>query len=248
MSNERTAFLATIKEHPDGDGPRLVYADWLEECGDPRAEFIRLQCLPEPTAEQRRRVKTLLKRHGRTWVTDDLGIPKKLLRNLQLFRSWKSEDRNFSLNFSRGFCFRPVIVDYSKSLKKMMSVRKFRRITGVTARRFPIQGSGVVRSDVFFPYFYRRLEADQIVEALDRIGLIPAKLEHLLALDLRCPPTHEYVSQLFVCPGSTWVYPEYYGATTFPCVNVYPTGKSDLSLENSYCRGWGSWYHLSCYP
>ena len=38
------AFLRTIAEHPADDGPRLVYADWLEEQGDSdRAEFIRLQ-------------------------------------------------------------------------------------------------------------------------------------------------------------------------------------------------------------
>ena len=36
------AFLAAIIESPDDDGPRLVYADWLEENGHPeRAEFLR---------------------------------------------------------------------------------------------------------------------------------------------------------------------------------------------------------------
>lgn len=39
------AFLESILAAPDDDGPRLIYADWLEETGiDPeRAEFIRLQ-------------------------------------------------------------------------------------------------------------------------------------------------------------------------------------------------------------
>ena len=41
---ERDALLRTIRERPDDDGPRLVYADWLEEHGDPRGEFIRIQC------------------------------------------------------------------------------------------------------------------------------------------------------------------------------------------------------------
>lgn len=36
-------FLAAICANPDDDTPRLVYADWLDENGDPdRAEFIRL--------------------------------------------------------------------------------------------------------------------------------------------------------------------------------------------------------------
>lgn len=42
---DRDAFIRTILDSPDDDGPRLVYADWLEECGETdRAEFIRVQC------------------------------------------------------------------------------------------------------------------------------------------------------------------------------------------------------------
>jgi uncharacterized protein (TIGR02996 family) len=38
------AFLAAIMANPSDDLPRLVFADWLDEHGDPaRAEFIRLQ-------------------------------------------------------------------------------------------------------------------------------------------------------------------------------------------------------------
>jgi|SRR5579883_697815 len=43
MSDE-SALLAAIFAYPDEDTPRLIYADWLEEHGQPeRAEFIRLQ-------------------------------------------------------------------------------------------------------------------------------------------------------------------------------------------------------------
>ena len=35
-------FLRAICQSPDDDAPRLVFADWIEENGDPdRAEFIR---------------------------------------------------------------------------------------------------------------------------------------------------------------------------------------------------------------
>jgi uncharacterized protein (TIGR02996 family) len=38
-------FLRDICEGPGDDAPRLVFADWLEDHGEPRrAEFIRLQC------------------------------------------------------------------------------------------------------------------------------------------------------------------------------------------------------------
>jgi len=43
------AFLRLILDAPDDDGPRLLYADWLGEHGDPdRAEFIRIQCASPP--------------------------------------------------------------------------------------------------------------------------------------------------------------------------------------------------------
>src|SRR5262245_36952656 len=37
------AFLRAIAEAPTDDTHRLVYADWLEERGDPRSEWLRLQ-------------------------------------------------------------------------------------------------------------------------------------------------------------------------------------------------------------
>jgi uncharacterized protein (TIGR02996 family) len=44
MTGEQ-ALLQAVCAEPDDDGPRLVYADWLEEHGNPaRADFIRLQC------------------------------------------------------------------------------------------------------------------------------------------------------------------------------------------------------------
>jgi uncharacterized protein (TIGR02996 family) len=43
MSDE-DALLTAIAAHPDEDTPRLMYADWLDEHGQPlRAEFIRVQ-------------------------------------------------------------------------------------------------------------------------------------------------------------------------------------------------------------
>jgi uncharacterized protein (TIGR02996 family) len=38
-----TELLVAIAESPDEDGPRLVYADWLTERGDPRGELISLE-------------------------------------------------------------------------------------------------------------------------------------------------------------------------------------------------------------
>ena len=47
--SDQDALLAAIRQAPDDDAPRLVYADWLDEHGDPdRAEFIRLQVEIDP--------------------------------------------------------------------------------------------------------------------------------------------------------------------------------------------------------
>src|SRR5262245_17894644 len=64
------AFLPDIIANPDDDAPRLIYADWLEENGEPeRAEFIRVQCelARLPRGDDRR--PTLLARERRLFVT-----------------------------------------------------------------------------------------------------------------------------------------------------------------------------------
>jgi uncharacterized protein (TIGR02996 family) len=70
------AFLQAILDEPEDDTPRLVYADWLDDNGDPaRAEFIRLQCRLAGLAEddpQRpalaRRERELLDAHSEAWA------------------------------------------------------------------------------------------------------------------------------------------------------------------------------------
>ena len=44
MAPPEAAFLDAVCADPAADGPRLIYADWLEDRGHPRGEFIRLQC------------------------------------------------------------------------------------------------------------------------------------------------------------------------------------------------------------
>jgi uncharacterized protein (TIGR02996 family) len=50
--SSHAAFLQAITSAPEDDTHRLVYADWLDDNGDPRrAEFIRLQCRLASTDE-----------------------------------------------------------------------------------------------------------------------------------------------------------------------------------------------------
>jgi uncharacterized protein (TIGR02996 family) len=70
MSDE-AALLDVIRAQPDEDTPRLMYADWLQEHGQPeRAEFIRLQVKSETgcTAEGGRRQDQLEELHRAAWT------------------------------------------------------------------------------------------------------------------------------------------------------------------------------------
>jgi uncharacterized protein (TIGR02996 family) len=61
-------LLRVIYETPEDDTPRLVYSDWLQEQGDPRAELLVLQLKPRQTGRDARRVRELVRAHGRTWL------------------------------------------------------------------------------------------------------------------------------------------------------------------------------------
>jgi uncharacterized protein (TIGR02996 family) len=75
-------LLAAIMAAPDDTAPRLVYADWLTEHGDPRGEFITISCELNrplwtnrtiPNGEGRKgelgaQQQALLKKHGKAWL------------------------------------------------------------------------------------------------------------------------------------------------------------------------------------
>ena len=63
------ALLAAIYARPADDGPRLVYADWLLERGEPRGEFITLQFKRRAgSAGVDQREGQLLKKYGKQWL------------------------------------------------------------------------------------------------------------------------------------------------------------------------------------
>src|SRR5262249_12087734 len=89
-------FWETIRDDPDDDAPRLVYADWLEEQGDAdnlaNAELLRVQCrlarldgVEEEFFDLQTREELLLREHGRRWLAklpDEDGIDWRFRRGL----------------------------------------------------------------------------------------------------------------------------------------------------------------------
>src|SRR4051794_39927039 len=68
-------FMRDILASPGDDTPRMVYADWLTDGGDPRGEFIHAQCLMAGMAwddprrwELEGRERDLLERHQDAWL------------------------------------------------------------------------------------------------------------------------------------------------------------------------------------
>lgn len=83
-------LLAEIYEHPDDDGPRLVYMDYLLDRGDPRGEFIALQLRKQTqalTPEELRMEGMLFGTHVEAWV------PREVRSKLQ----------RAGMRFERGF-------------------------------------------------------------------------------------------------------------------------------------------------
>lgn len=82
------AFLAAIADRPDDDLPRLVYADWLDENGQPeRAEFIRVQVemAKLPPSDPRlvtlkARERFLLREHKEEWLLPEFRGRSQVFR------------------------------------------------------------------------------------------------------------------------------------------------------------------------
>ncbi|TSC62703.1 MAG: Uncharacterized protein G01um1014106_599 [Parcubacteria group bacterium Gr01-1014_106] len=219
------AFLAHIKEHPSNNGPRLAYADWLEEHGVcDRAELIRLHC----AGQHQDRVTALIQKHGRSWAAEDLGIPASRI------------PEGATCAFHRGFIFWPVTVDYSQPLEVMIAAGQYGYVNEhITAANFPISGTGIVPSEIILVHFDRDISSDNAVAALHWMGLEPARLEHATAFGA----TYQDVQRAYpiVFLGSYWVGSD--GRRRVPCLDGWSDGRG---LRLRWWDGdWGRFYRFA---
>ncbi len=118
MSYER-AFLEAIRETPDDDVPRLIYADWLDEQGgrerSARAAFIRAQCrlVALDEADPKREIledeeADLLTEYERVWtqplhgLVEDWRFSRGFLEHVQI------RAENLLTHAERLFDFAPL--------------------------------------------------------------------------------------------------------------------------------------------
>jgi uncharacterized protein (TIGR02996 family) len=108
------AFLQAIRANFADDAVRLVYADWLEERGDPRAEFIRVECALAHMARDDPRRRALWRRDLEMIVRyKDRWFPMRAK-----YRSWdcrrgfideiSTETSSFLPHAAALFCEHPV--------------------------------------------------------------------------------------------------------------------------------------------
>ena len=121
-ARDEATLLAAVYAHPEDDGPRLVLADHLQERGDPRGEFIALQCQPEAQrAASHKRIGELLRKHGKAW----LGELAPFITS--------------EVTFSRGFLSRAVLkVKNELEAKKMRALPGWATVEEFIAGRFPV--------------------------------------------------------------------------------------------------------------
>lgn len=162
------AFLVDILEHPDEDLPRQVFADWLEEQGDPdRAEFIRLQLTSARHTDQTAassRASELLLIHWDRWVS-----PLARLVGPERYESWLRTDHHDPralAHFSRGFVS-SLTMNAARFLHTANELIRFAPLTrlrlhgagGLGVRLAACRQLGWVRELDFIDYFQAPLEA-----------------------------------------------------------------------------------------
>jgi uncharacterized protein (TIGR02996 family) len=134
MPSLRDALEAALVENPDDLATHHAYADYLQEQGDPRGDFIQVQLALEAAgrtrAEHRRlkaRERKLLSKHVRDWLgilADELQGPKEERR--------KGRKSPYRISFARGWLDRiihfPGVMRFP-GLDRPISVGVVRRIS-----------------------------------------------------------------------------------------------------------------------
>jgi uncharacterized protein (TIGR02996 family) len=143
MGPEEAAFLDRVCADPDDDAPRLIFADWLDERGDPRGEFIRVQValarLPagDPgAADLCDREATLLARYHARWSEPLKGVAGWTEFRRGFVETVNIEARTFFRRAPDLFRLAPVrhvrLLDVGSSLPRLADCPHLARLSALT--------------------------------------------------------------------------------------------------------------------
>jgi len=98
-----------------------------------------------------------------------------------------------------------VVIDYSQTIDKLIEAGKCScRSENITADNFPITGEGRVIAQLVLIHFNRNISSENAIKEMVRMGLEPAKIEHLLAYSTQ--HWRQQDPRLIVALGSSWAY------------------------------------------
>jgi uncharacterized protein (TIGR02996 family) len=158
MPGADAEFLRLILADPDADGPRLVYADWLESRGDAdRAEFIRVQCTAAAIAGDNPRLACLfsradilLEQHRAEWGRPLAGLATRWDWRRGFPEFVRLESGTF---FDRGeevFAAVPVrhveLLNVDSRLRDLRDSPLIARLTGLTIAYQATAGDAIARA------------------------------------------------------------------------------------------------------
>ncbi len=117
--NDEAAFLKALSENPGDDTTRLVYADWLDERDDPRAEFIRLR---QQFAQLTARINELTDHFDPAWLAA-VGSPKLKPEDFTLRtgrRLWLRELRQWGV-YEGHYLGAPTTPENRRSIERIVA-------------------------------------------------------------------------------------------------------------------------------
>lgn len=143
MGPEEAAFLDRVCADPDDDAPRLIFADWLDERGDPRGEFIRVQVALArlPAGDRRRdtlvdREAALLARYHARWSDPLKGIAGWTEFRRGFVDTVNIDGRSFLRRADDLFRLAPVrhvrFLDIGGTLERVTEAPQLARLTALT--------------------------------------------------------------------------------------------------------------------
>ena len=143
MQTEAEAFLQRIRAYPDDDAQRLIFADWLDEEGDPRGQFIRVQlALAELPVDDPARKDLLLKErellaaHRDEWEAPFRGLASGCVFHRGFVEELRVGAKEFLRHAPEIFAAGPVrhvhLRDVSDGLPAVMQSPYMSRLTALT--------------------------------------------------------------------------------------------------------------------